>query len=176
MGFGVWRRCRCFFSVLQGRGRRAEVARGREINCLSSGRVLLPDSQEIPSSVSKRFPSLGKLHKQTTTRPQGPEPESSSESAPGCRLEIQPDPSASHAHGAAHNGQFPLRFHPPPRKQSPVAALRTCAASGPPISLSGGTACMYNWTGATWAQALSRRAGTASRTEKGTPAVCRPSP
>lgn len=108
-----------FFSVLQGRGRRAEVARGREINCLSSGRVLLPGSQEIPGSVSKRFPSLGKLHKQTTTRPQGPEPESSSESAPGCRLEIQPDPSASHAHGAAHNGQFPLRFHPPPENKVP---------------------------------------------------------
>lgn len=59
-------------------------------------------------------------------------------------------PTAPHT---TDNFPFVLNSHlanPPPEKQSPMAALRTGAASGPPISqvprrpsLSGGTACMY---------------------------------
>lgn len=91
------------------------------LSCLSSSghrvECILPDAQQIPSSASKRFPSLGKLHEQTNDTT--PEPESSSESAPGCRLEIQ-----ARSLGDAR----------PRRRTQPTISLRSQFAPCQPLS------------------------------------------
>lgn len=150
---------------------------------------ILPDAQQIPSSASKRFPSLGKLHEQTNDTT--PEPESSSESAPGCRLEIQArslgDARPRRRTQPTISPSFSIRTLPTPLPKNKVPWPRSEQAphlghpppkshAVPPFRAAPHACTLYNWTGATWAQALTRRAGTASRTEKGSPAVCRPSP
>lgn len=82
-------------------------------------------------------------------------------------------PTAPHT---TDNFPFVLNSHlakPPPENKVPWPRSEHAV---PPSRAAPNACTLYNWTGATWAQALTRRAGTASRTEKGFPAVCRPSP
>jgi hypothetical protein len=106
-----------------------------------SGQVLLPDSQEMPSAVPKTG-QAARTENDKTYRPQNQNHARNQLPAAAIGdpspIPRRRTPTAPHT---ADNFPFVFNSHlvnppPPPRKQSPIAALRTCAASGPPISQS----------------------------------------
>lgn len=137
--FGVWRRCRCFFSVLQGRGRRAEVARGpwavggKSIAC-PRVECFFPTPKRSQAPCPRDFQAWASCTNRQRLDPRAQNQNHPRNQLPAADWRSSPIPQRRTPTAPHTTDNFPFVFIPPPRKQSPVAALRTCAASGPPIS------------------------------------------
>lgn len=182
--FGVWRRCRCFLAFCRaGGGVQKWPVGGKSIAC-PRVECFFPTPKRSQAPCPRDFQAWASCTNRQRLDPRAQNQNHPRNQLPAADWRSSPIPQRRTPTAPHTTDNFPFVFIPPPppktKSRGRPPNMRRIWATHLPLprrpSLSGGTACMYNWTGATWAQALSRRAGTASRTEKGTPAVCRPSP
>lgn len=98
---------RCFFSVLRGG---LQKWTGISIACRPraiGSSAFFPTPNRSPAPRPRDFQAWASCTNRQTTRPQNQNHPRNQ--LPAADWRSKPDPSAMHAHGAAHNRQFPLR-------------------------------------------------------------------